>query len=266
MSRVKADVGATGIALIGFDFPIGIPAPYARLIGVNEFKPFLLQLGEGDWPDFYRICAKRSEVSRYRPFYPDKPGGTRHEYLLSALGLSAIDELRRLCDLKHGDRNAACPLFWTLGANQVGKGAIVGWQDVIAPALKAENTVRLWPFDGKLRDLLQPGNVVIVETYPAECGCWLLRKPIKGKRKLAVRKSAGAPLLRWAQSAGVGLDPVLRCAIEQGFPEGDDAFDAVVGLFGMLEVVLNKRPSGEPSNTAVSDIEGWILGQVPPAG
>jgi hypothetical protein len=73
-------------------------------------------------------------------------------------------------------------------------------------------------------------------------------------------------LLRWAQSAGVGLDPVLRCAIEQGLPEGDDAFDAVVGLFGMLEVVLNKRPSGEPSNTAVSDIEGWILGQVPPAG
>ncbi len=29
-----------------------------------------------------------------------------------------------------------------------------------------------------------------------------------------------------------------RIHIEAGFPQGDDAFDAVVGLFGMLEVLL----------------------------
>jgi hypothetical protein len=30
----------------------------------------------------------------------------------------------------------------------------------------------------------------------------------------------------------------LKHAIEEGFPDGDDAFDATVGLFGMLEVLL----------------------------
>jgi hypothetical protein len=29
ISRVKADVGATGVALVGFDFPIGIPGAYS---------------------------------------------------------------------------------------------------------------------------------------------------------------------------------------------------------------------------------------------
>ena len=41
ISRVKADVGANGVALVGFDFPIGIPAAYSRLVGVYEFRPFL---------------------------------------------------------------------------------------------------------------------------------------------------------------------------------------------------------------------------------
>jgi hypothetical protein len=50
--------------------------------------------------------------------------------------------------------------------------------------------------------------------------------------------------------------------IEQGFPEGDDAFDAVVGLFGMLEVVTGKRQPGEPRDDRIRKVEGWILGQV----
>lgn len=55
---------------------------------------------------------------------------------------------------------------------------------------------------------------------------------------------------------------VFGRVIEQGFPNGNDAFDAVIGLFGMLEVVLGYRATGEPIDKAVSDIEGWILGQL----
>jgi hypothetical protein len=82
---------------------------------------------------------------------------------LNALEVSAIDDLRRECEKKQAGRRAACPLFWTLGASQVGKGAIVGWRDVLAPALR-EGGVVLWPFDGRLPDLIKAGRIIIAET------------------------------------------------------------------------------------------------------
>jgi hypothetical protein len=46
------------------------------------------------------------------------------------------------------------------------------------------------------------------------------------------------------------------------FPDGgDDAFDAVIGLFGMLQVCLGLRDSGEPDDESIREIEGWILGR-----
>jgi hypothetical protein len=46
-----------------------------------------------------------------------------------------------------------------------------------------------------------------------------------------------------------------------GFPiGGDDAFDALVGLCGMLDVVLGRLPSNAPDDDAIRDNEGWILG------
>jgi hypothetical protein len=261
ISRVRRDIGGAGSALVGFDFPIGIPVTYAASIGVTKFKEFLMKLAVVEWTEFYGVCEKASEISLLRPFYPFRPGGTSHEQLLSALGVNCIDDLRRQCELKTADRNAACPLFWTLGANQVGKGAIVGWRDIIAPALEDTN-VKLWPFDGMLGDLLRPGNVVVAETYPAESCRWLLGRPLKGKGRLNIRKGASTALFEWAQRRGVRLNPDLKRVIEQGFPSGDDAFDAVIGLFGMLEVVLGHRASGELPDTAANAIEGWIFGQV----
>jgi len=261
LNRIKDEVRATGVAVVGFDFPIGIPARYAASVGVTQFKSFLLQLGHGDFGDFYRISERSSEISKHRPFYPHKPGGTKHSHLLSALGMACIDDLRRECELGYDSRKAACPLFWTLGANQVGRAAIIGWRDVIAPALQGDKSVLLWPFDGRLGDLLRPGNLVIVETYPAECYRWLLPDGLKGKGKLEVRRQAAPTLLKWAKSANVALDPKLRGIVEEGFPDGDDSFDAAVGLFGMLEVLLSRRESGEPNEESVRKVEGWILGQ-----
>ena len=122
------------------------------------------------------------------------------------------------------------------------------------------NDTLLWPFDGPLHELFQPGKIVISETYPAECYGWFFG-PLKGKGKQEVRRMVSAPLLERAQSIGLELEPDLVAAIQCGFPEGDDAFDAVVGLFGMVEVVTGKRQSGEPKEERVRQSEGWILGQ-----
>jgi len=109
---------------------------------------------------------------------------------------------------------------------------------------------------------LKPGNVVIVETYPAECYGWFFQdQPLKRKRSREARRKVGPALLSWAKSAKVTLDTELRQTIEDGFPDGDDAFDAVVGLFGMLEVLMNRRNSGEPNEDSVRQLEGWIFGQ-----
>ena len=256
--RIRRQIDSGQCALVGFDFPIGIPAPYARLAGVTDFKSFLRQVGSGEWADFHRVARVPSEISIQRPFYPFAPGKTRQAHLLSALGLESIDDLRRECDKGRDGRRAACPLFWTLGANQVGKGAIVGWRDVLAPALRDDKSVFIWPFDGRLDELLQPGTIVIAETYPAECYGWFFAEPLKGKGNLDIRKKAGGHLLRWAETACVALDPALAHTIRKGFPEGDDAFDSVVGLFGMIEVVTGRRQPGEDT---IRKLEGWILGQ-----
>lgn len=57
------------------------------------------------------------------------------------------------------------------------------------------------------------------------------------------------------------LNPALAHTIREGFPDGDDAFDAVVGLLGIIEVVMGRRQPGEPVNDKTRKVEGWILGQ-----
>ena len=261
ITSVRSEIGSEGCAFIGFDFPIGVPEQYASAAGVEDFKLFLLGLGTGAWADFFTVSRIAAEISIHRPFYPFRPGGTQQAHVLKALGLQHIDDLRRQCERKQDGRRAACALFWTLGANQVGKGAIVGWRDVLAPALRGDKNVALWPFDGKLHDLFEPGKIVIAETYPAECYGWLFSEPLIGKGKLEIRKGIGTDLLSWAINRGVELKAALQNEIEAGFPEGDDAFDAVVGLFGMIEVASGKRQANEPSVNKIRKVEGWILGQ-----
>ena len=258
---IRSKIGDDFCALVSFDFPIGIPASYARLTGVTDFKSFLRELGNGEWADFYGVARAPSEITAHRPFYPFAPGGKKQSHLLNALGLDAIDDLRRECEKQQPGRRAACPLFWTLGANQVGKGAIVGWRDVLAPALRDDEAVLIWPFDGHLDELLRPGKIAIAETYPAECYGWFFAEPLKGKGNVEARRKGGNRLLKWADTACVELDSALTRTITQGFPEGDDPFDAVVGLFGMIAVVTGQRQSSEPSRNALRTVEGWILGQ-----
>jgi hypothetical protein len=91
-----------------------------------------------------------------------------------------------------------------------------------------------------------PGSIAVAETYPAECYGWFSKEPLGGKRNQDDRRKFGASLLRWADAQSVTLEDGLREEIHDGFSQGDDAFDAVVGLFGMLQVCLGQRESGEP--------------------
>ncbi len=110
-----------------------MPVAYAERAGIDDFATLLPELGRGKWADFYRPAEHRDEIDLQRPFYPQRPGGTKQQHLLDGLGLSDIDQLYRVCDRATDTRGAASPLFWTLGAKQVGKAAISAWRDLARP-------------------------------------------------------------------------------------------------------------------------------------
>ncbi len=272
LHRLYTDAGPGGIVLLGFDFPIGLPARYADLAGINDFLDLLPLLGQGDWADFYTVAEEPVQISLHRPFYPHRSGHARQRHLLDGLGVATMTDLRRQCDLARPGRRPACPLFWTLGGQQVGKAAIAGWKEVLGSALRSgELDVAIWPFAGPLCGLFKPGRIIVAETYPAEVYTHLGVTFSKNKagqksgKRVQRDRAANAPrLLAWAATAQVELDPGLQVMLQDGFgasADGDDRFDATIGLFGMLNVVLGRQPPGDPEDERVRKIEGWILGQ-----
>jgi hypothetical protein len=263
LKNLRAEAGDAETVFAGFDFPIGIPVHYAKQAGVLRFRDLLPMLGTGIWKDFYSVCDSPEKISAHRPFYPNRSKkGCRPTHLLEAHGAETMKTLLRQCERGGNGQRQACSLFWTLGGNQVGKAALIGWRDVLIPALRDDGFVQLWPFDGLLETLLQPGNTIIAETYPAECYGWFLGEPLRSKMNMECRKVFGIRLLLWAFANGVSIEPSLETAIKTGFPEGqDDAFDAVVRLFGMLQVCIGQRTVGEPNERPIRDVEGWILGR-----
>jgi hypothetical protein len=251
---------------VGFDFPIGLPAAYARRAGIEHFATALSGFGKGRWRDFYNVALNPEQIALTRPFYPDRPGGRSRRQLLDGLGLQTWDSVHRRCDRSTPSRLAACPMFWTLGGNQVGKAAIVGWRDLLTPARRDGVDLAIWPFDGALGDLIHGHRFVVAETYPGEVygHLGLSLRGRGGKRSQAARSANASLLLEWAKRANLALAPALRAEITAGFgsrPGADDRFDAVIGLFGLINVIGGARPSGEPDDPVARQIEGWILGQ-----
>jgi hypothetical protein len=255
-------------ALLGFDFPIGLPSAFAEKAGIRSFISALQGFGKEKWTEFYTIAETPQEISIYRPFYPRGIRGTKQFHLTSGLRVETMEDLLRECEHKTLERGAASSLFWTLGGKQVGRSAIIGWRDVIAPAMRemTEN-VGIWPFQGGLDELLKSRKLTIAETYPTEA-CVVLGLPPPGKgwskRNPDHRKAHGPHLIRWAKRRNLILHLDLLRAMRNGFGadlNGDDRFDSVVGLFGMLEVVLGHRSNGAPKRERITSIEGWIFGQ-----
>lgn len=264
-----ADEGVT--ALLGFDFPIGLPLAYAAKAEIEDFRAALPRFGSGRWVEFFVPARTEGEIALERPFFPAGAGVAGNAAKLGAALELTRGQLLRACDRAHAGRRAAAALFLTQGRQQAGKAAIVGWRDVLQPSLRGEGPpVRLWPFDGLLPDLLDRGGLIVAEAYPGEfyghLGLGIRSAGGKGSREA---RRAQAPLLvGWAAACGVDLAPDLRAAIDDGFggPAGEDRFDAVVGLFGMLGVLRGRRPPFEPEAGPIRRIEGWMLGLAAGAG
>ena len=257
-----------GTVVAGFDFPIGLPIAYAKLAGITDFVQGLVNFGKGSWSEFYKIARKPAEISIRRPFYPLRPGGTSHKQLYNALNLTNMNSLRRVCERKTSLRRSASPLFWTLGVQQVGRAAIVGWRDLIAPALNDESLpISIWPFHGPFIDLINRRQIIIVESYPAEACLHIgLIPPGRGwsKRSHLDRKRLSNKLFEWIGKRNVCPSPILENEVRSGFgaaKDGEDRFDSVIGLFSMLETVLGYRATGEPKLSCIRSVEGWIFGQ-----
>ena len=253
-------LAATAPIALGVDAPIGLPAAYKR--PHVDFPEFLRALTPGD--AFFDVADAASEICFDRPFYPRRaPSGVRRTELLDALGLTDGEQLLRHCERKSGSQPAASPMFWTLGANQVGKGAICLWRDLLLPALHQPDPPLLWPFAGSLVDLLQPGRIAVAETYPANA-MRQLQLGFKGsKRRQSDRRTIAGALRTHLHDLDAEPDAALSTKIDDGFGaanDGEDQFDSLIGLIRMLQVIrdpaLDHRPEPE-----ILRWEGWILGR-----
>jgi hypothetical protein len=269
LERIKKRRQEAGPVLVGFDFPIGVPRGYGEASALQDFRTALMTFGYGAWADWFRPAERPSEISVRRPFYPLRSGkrGTVGKYhLTTALQLSDV-QLLRCCEQRIGHQRAACPLFWTIGPNQVGKAAIHGWNEILVRALSSKTTrTALWPFDGELTHLLEHFECVLCETYPAvayrHLGCCFA--PRESKRNQGHRKSKAQQLRAWFDAREYQLAQDVLAEVENGFGDsvtGEDRFDAFVGLLSMVDVVTGSDVAGVPKDAYIRRWEGWILGR-----
>lgn len=263
MDRLRRFVGSAGPVLLGLDFPIGLPHDYGARTGLGDFPTALRALGAGDWADWFSVCDGREQISLHRPFYPALPNGHRRRDLLAGLGLSSPRQLLRRCERGIGPRRSGCGLFWTVGPNQTGKGAVSGWRELLVPELGGFG---LWPFDGMLGELLASHDVVVAETFPGILYDRIGLPPRYAwcRKTQPGRAAVAGPLLNWFRRHATVAAAGIQEAILNGFSAqagGEARFDALVGLLGMLEILDGSIDEGCPKDPIVQRWEGWILGQ-----
>ncbi|OHV13058.1 DUF429 domain-containing protein [Kushneria phosphatilytica] len=257
----QSDTFAT---LAGFDMPIGLPTAIRASFPQGRFPEVLLELGQGAWQTFFDVADHITSVHPWRPFYPQRAlRGQKQQDLARALGVEHIDQLRRRCERAGHGSPAACPLFWTLGANQVGKAAIFGWRNILQPAVR--RGAHLWPFDGDLDTLAKQSGVVVCETWPAWAAraLGLERNGYQSKRKQLDRRDWCRQLLRQQKAVWYWESAALD-QMATGFGSrawGEDAFDAMLGVLHMTSVVDGHHPEEYPEDPTLLNWEGWILGR-----
>ncbi len=263
IDRIQERLPEGRTALMGFDFPIGLPREYAEKAGLKSWREALRDFGGEGWENFYEVS---DNPSPRQPFYPKTLKGSSRTVLAESLGFNNLDELLRVCERKTSTRPKAECLFFTLGPKQVGRGAMEGWKNVFAPLIEKES-VKFWPFDGSLDELLNKPGIVIAEIYPREAYSHLGINIGPGtglaKTRREDRKKVRDRFFDAADGQHIALSKEARSCIRSGF-DSDDDFDAMVGLLSMLKIVTGEIEDGLPNDDPlVRTIEGWILGQRP---
>jgi hypothetical protein len=251
----------SGHTLAGFDFPIGLPLFYSTSAGL-DFRELISDASSARLRRFLTPVETLFDVSIDQPFYRKHPKGGRHLVLCQRLGCETIDDLLRECDKKTKIRSRAEAIFWTVGAKQVGKAALAGWCEVLIAAVAQGASV--WPFDGPLSSLVS-NRLTIAETYPAEAYQHIGMARTIRKRSQTGRKAAADIMIEWSARHDVTFAEPIKAKILSGFGEGkdgEDPFDAVAGLCGMIEVADGRRAEAPHSEKCIKREEGWILGQV----
>jgi hypothetical protein len=268
LERMRLTRGRRRDTLLGFDFPIGIPGAYAERARIERFSDWFRRLDPAS--AFFRIARDLDEVSTARPFFPASirvRSPKLKERFHAALGISGHEALRR-CERAHCRRRPASEMFWSLGPQAVGKATLAGWRDTLRPAFaEPGHDYAMWPFDGALTDLLGASDAVIVEAYPAEAYRRLgLRMGTAGRAKTrqADRRDDAHRLLEWCALNAVRPEDDLAALLADGFgptPAGEDAFDAVVGLFGMIDAARRGAEPELPDDPSITAVEGWMFGR-----
>lgn len=86
------------------------------------------------------------------------------------------------------------------------------------------------------------------------------------KQRQADRHAASSNLIKRCSDHRIDLSAELVAIIADGFgprKSGEDPFDAVMGLLGMIEVVDGRRREA-PAEIPDRNWEGWILGREDP--
>ena len=259
--------GKKDVLWLGLDMPIGFLDTWYDGANVKDFTSLLGLLQTDQWQEFFDVCQSPDEIRHIRPFYPQNSGvkgNVKRDHLIKALGLADFDALHRACEFPTNTRNAACPSFWTLGANQVGKGMLHGLKHLILPGYA--QGFHIWPFTGDLASLCKSPGVTLIETYPGEVYGWLddiseLTKSNQNSRQKYLHK-----LREDAHTKGIAINDAVWADIKDGFgPDNgkDDAFDALVGVMGLIEIAEGHRPEHLPRTPSILEREGWIVGLDP---
>ena len=242
-----------GVALIGFDAPIGVPSSFLNAARCRTFLEWL----RGPWSTIdRRPCLTAEEWSVQRPFVavPKAEGGLKA--FEQRMGLFEVEPLRRV------DRaTRAKPVFVASGIpGTVGFSAMDVWTGL----QQLEDEVAVWPLAGSLEDLLGGGKPVVAEIYPRLAyGLALSEAPAGQRRCVRVAKTdpheRKAFLRQLTRGGSWARLQHLELLDQEWAKDSEDAFDAFVTAIALLRCILE--------GTAISDsrfedrvAEGGILG------
>ncbi|MCY3969010.1 MAG: hypothetical protein OXG74_03685 [Acidobacteria bacterium] len=233
-----------GSVLVGVDLVLGVPQSYWKLVLAESrygqpatFIDCLSGLGDnGGFFDPSKRVYDHREWRVERPWFhvPRGPGG------LTSFKEKADDGFLRRIDHATG----AKPLFVVSGIpGTVGSGTRDFWRE-LSTCLASDRDFVVWPFDGRLAELLRTNRIVLAETYPGLAYGAALASDLPterfaiGKTKPEERNRACDLLAEaaWIDAHGVRLGELAPAR------DDEDDFDAHLTAAAVLRCYLDGTP------------------------